>query len=328
MMEIDRKFKVILTDPGWPDMSCEEKKLGDIADLQMFRCRSEEELIRNCEDADALLVTYAPVSRHVIEKLKQCQVISVFAIGLDMVDVQAATEAKIPVTNVPDYCIEEVCDHTMALLLAAARKVVNYHRTVIQDKQWVHQLGKPIYRLREKSLGLIGFGKIPRAVAKRAQSFGLRVMAYDPYVMQKDFDHAGVIKAEIDDMLSQADFVSIHTPLTPETKELLNIDRLKLMKPSAVVINTSRGPIIEENALVRALKEGSIAGAALDVLQIEPPEEDNPLMNMENVILTPHAGFYSEEAIESLRSTAATAVRNVLMGQKPDNMVNPEVFKN
>lgn len=328
MAKTDRKFKVVLTDPGWPDTSIEESKLGDIADLKMFKCRSEEELIRDCEDADALLVTYAPVSRLVIEKLKKCQVISVFAIGLDMVDVQAATEAKIPVTNVPDYCIEEVCDHAMSLLLASARKVVYYHRTVIQDKMWVHQLGKPIYRLREKTLALIGFGKIPRAVAKRAHSFGLRVMAYDPYVEQKDFDNAGVIKAEIDAMLPQADFISVHAPLTPETKALLNMDRFRLMKPSAVVINTSRGPIIEENALEKALNEGLIAGAALDVLQIEPPEEDNPLMNMENVILTPHAGFYSEEAIETLRSTAAIAVRNVLIGQKPDNLVNPEVFKN
>jgi D-3-phosphoglycerate dehydrogenase len=174
---------------------------------------------------------------------------------------------------------------------------------------------------------LIGFGKIPRAVAKRAQSFGLRVVAYDPYVTQGEFDNAGVIKAEINDILPQADFISVHTPLTSETKELINMDRFKLMKRSAVIINTSRGPIIEEKALVKALDEGLIAGAALDVLQIEPPEKDNRLMDMGNVILTPHAGFYSEEAIETLRSTASLAVRKVLTGQQPDHLVNPEVLK-
>lgn len=181
--------------------------------------------------------------------------------------------------------------------------------------------------MRGKTLGLIGFGKIPRAVAKRAQSFGLQVMAYDPYVAQDDFDYAGVIKAEIDEILPQADFISIHTPLTSETKEIINMDRFKLMKRNAVIINTSRGPIIEEKALINALDDGLIAGAALDVLQIEPPGKDNRLMGMDNVILTPHAGFYSEESIEALRTTASLAVRKVLMGQQPDHLVNPEVLK-
>ena len=280
-------FKVALTDPGWPDAKYEAKQLDDIAELQIFHCRSEDELIQNCADMDALLVTYSPVTARVIEKLKKCRIISVYAIGLDMVDVKAATKAGIPVTNVPEYCIEEVCDHAMALLLAAARKVVYYHKTVIQDKKWIHQLGKPIYRLRDKKLGLIGFGKIPRAVAKRAQAFGMQVMAYDPYVGQEVFDKAGVIKAEIDDIMPQADFISIHTPLTPETAQLINMDRFKLMKPSAIIVNTSRGPIVAEKDLVSALDEGLIAGAALDVLQTEPPKHDNPLMNRDNVILTP-----------------------------------------
>ena len=326
MAEMLPRFKVVLTDPRWPDLSREEEHLSSIADLHRFNCQSEEELILNCADADALLVTYAPITRRVIDTLKKCQVISVYGIGVDMVDVQAATEAGIPVSNVPGYCIEEVCDHAMALLLTAARKVVFFHQSVVQDGQWKWQLAKPIYRLRGKTLGLIGFGKIPRAVATRAISFGLRVMTFDPYVTVVDCDKVGVVKTELDDLLRQADFVSIHAPLTPETKGLMNMDRFRLMKCTAVIINTSRGPVIEEKALVKALEEGWIAGAALDVLHTEPPNH-NPFIHMKNVILTPHAGFYSEEAVEELRATAALAVKRVLTGHHPDHLVNPDVSK-
>ena len=326
MSEILPRFKVVLTDPRWPDLSREEEYLSSIADLHRFNCQSEEELILNCTDADALLVTYAPVTRKVIDSLKKCQVISVYGIGVDMVDVQAATEAGIPVINVPSYCIEEVCDHAMALLLAVARKVVFFHQSVVQDAQWKWQLAKPIHRLRGKILGLIGFGKIPRAVAVRAMSFGLRVMTFDPYVTVADCEKAGVVKLELDDLLRQADFVSIHTPLTPETKGLMNTERFRLMKPTAVIINTSRGPVIDEKALVKALEEGWITGAALDVLQIEPPNQ-NPFIHMKNVILTPHAGFYSEEAVEELRATADLEVKRVLTGHHPNHLVNPRVLE-
>jgi len=327
MLDKPRRFKVVLTDAPYSDLGYEEKHLSNIADLYKFSCRSEEELILNCADADALLVTYASINRRVINNLKKCQVISVYAIGVDMVDVQAATEAGIPVTNVPGYCIEEVCDHAMALLLTAARKIVFYHQSVAKDEQWNWQLARPIYRLRGKTLGLVGFGKIPRAVAGRAMSFGLRVMTFDPYVSRTDCENAGVVKAKLDDLLQQADFISIHTPLTPETKGLITLDRFKLMKRTAVIINTSRGQVIEEKALVKALGEGWIAGAALDVLQIEPPAKENPLIHMKNVILTPHAGFFSEEAVEDLRSTAALEVRRVLTGQPPDHLVNPDALK-
>jgi D-3-phosphoglycerate dehydrogenase / 2-oxoglutarate reductase len=327
MLNTQRRFKVVLTDPRWADLQCEEKHLTDIADLNRFYCQSEEELILNCADADALLVTYAPITRRVIGSLKKCQVISVYAIGLDMVDVQAATEVGIRVTNVPEYCIEEVCDHAMALLLTAARKILVYHQSIVQDEQWNCRVAQPIYRVKGRTLGLIGFGKIPRAVTVRAMSFGLRVMAFDPYVAEADFDKAGVVKAELDDLLRQADFISIHAPLTSETKGLIDLDRFRLMKPNAVIISTSRGQIIEEKALVKALNEGWIAGAALDVLEIEPPVKDNPLMHMKNVILTPHAGFFSEEAVEELRSTAAKNVRSVLTGQEPAHLVNPGVLK-
>lgn len=326
-MDTLRRYKVVLTDVPYPDLRYEEEHLSNIADLHRFNCQSEEELILNCADADALLVRYASINGRVIRSLKKCQVISVYAIGLDMVDLQAATEAGIRVTNVPGYCIEEVCDHAMALLLTIARKIVFYNQSVVKDEKWNWQVAKPIYRLRGKTLGLIGFGKIPRAVATRAISFGFRVVTYDPYVTKADCDDAGVIKAELDDLLRQADFVSIHTPLTSETKDLMNLDRFRSMKSSAVIINTSRGQVIEERALVKALDEGWIAGAALDVLETEPPNSNNPLIHMKNVILTPHAGFYSEEAFKDLRSTAAMEVRRVLTGQQPHHLVNPDVLK-
>ena len=323
MVKPHRRFQVALTDPRWPNLRCEEEYLGDIAELRKFNCRSEDELIDRCAGADALLVTYAPITKKVIDHLKKCKVISVYAIGLDMVDVDAATQAGIPVAHVPDYCIEEVCDHAMALLLVLARKILVYHRIVVQDEQWNWRLAQPIHRLRGRTLGLIGFGKIPKAVAVRAMSFGLRVMAFDPYAADADFKSADVAKAGLEDLLRLSDFVSIHTPLTPETKGLINSARLQLMKPTAVIISTSRGPIVEEEALIRALDEGVIAGAALDVLEIEPPAKDNPLMSKNNVILTPHAGFYSEEAVEELRYTAAKNVRRILTGEKPENLANP-----
>ncbi|MBN1836499.1 MAG: C-terminal binding protein [Spirochaetales bacterium] len=325
-MGVHRRFKVALTDPNWNDVSSEKRQLGDIADVRRFKCRSEAEVIANCSDADALLVTYAPLTQTVIASLKNCRVISVFGIGVDMVDVQAATAAGIYVTNVPGYCIEEVCDHAMALLLAAARKVVFYHRSIVEAGQWSWQLGKPIYKLRGKTLGLVGFGKISRAVAERARSFGLRVLAFDPYVGSEDCERAGARKTELEELLAEADFVSVHVPLTQQSRGLIGVEQLRGMKRTATIVNTSRGAVINQQALVRALQEGWIAGAALDVLENEPPEADNPLMGMDNVILNPHAGFYSEEGTEDLRRSAALEVRRVLTGEQPENLVNRDVL--
>ena len=234
------KYKVVLTDPKWEDIKLEEEQLRDIADLFRYKCRSEEELIMNCADADALLVTYAPVTKKVIKSLKKCKVISVYAIGLDMVDLRAATESGILVTNVPGYCIEEVCDHAMALLLAMARKIVFYHNDIVQNKQWNYLNARPVYRLRGKLLGLIGYGKISRALAERAKSFGMRVMIFDPYVSNDECKNSNVIKANLDDIFRQSDYISIHTPLTSETKGLINKQYFKIMKSHAVIINASR----------------------------------------------------------------------------------------
>lgn len=319
-------FKVVLTDPGWPDFKCEQAQLGDLAEFQRFNCKTEEQVILNCADAHALLVTYAPITRRVIAELKQCRVISIFGIGVDMVDLPAATEAGVRVTNVPGYCVEEVCDHAMALLLAAARKIVFFHQGLKEDGQWKWRAGMPIYRLRGKTLGLLGFGKIPRAVAVRAMSFGLQVVVYDPNVNAMQCEQAGVRKMELEELLQVSDFLSIHTPLTATTRGFINAERLRLMKRTAILINTSRGPVVEEKALLRALEDGWIAGAALDVLQNEPPE-DIPFLDLKNVIVTPHAGFYSEEAVSELRSTAALEVKRVLTGQQPQHLVNPDVLK-
>ena len=323
-----KKYKVVLTDIPYPNLRYEEEHLSHIADLQRYNILSEEDIIINCKDADALLIRYSPITKKVIENLKKCKVISAYAIGVDTVDVPAATDAGIIVTNVPGYCTEEVCDHAMALLLAAARKIRIYNQSIVEDNQWDWQIAKPIYRLRGKTLGLLGYGRISRAMTTRALSFGLRVLVCDPYVSQADCDKDGVGKVGLNEMLQQSDFISIHTPLTSETKGLINLDRLRLMKPNAVIINVSRGQIIEEKALMTALREELIAGAALDVLEIEPPANDNPLTNMKNVILTPHAGFYSEEAFEELRTTAAMEVKRVLLGQRPHHIINPDILKN
>jgi len=327
MGSVSKKLKVILTDPKWHDLEYEENQLGDIAELERHNCKTEEELITNCIDADGLLVTYAPITAKVIKRLKKCKIISVFAIGLDMIDIKAATERGIPVTNVPNYCIEEVCDHTFALLLGAARKIQFYRDGIVKNGQWNYLTGKPINRLRGRTLGLLGFGKISRAVTIRAKAFGLDIIAFDPYISLEECEREGVALVKFDELLTKSDFISIHSPLTKETKGLINYKCFKLMKRSAIIVNASRGPIIVEKDLVKALDEQLIAGAALDVLEIEPPDRYNQLILRENVILTPHAGFYSEEAIRDLRLTAALQVRKVLMHQEPDYLVNPDVTK-
>jgi D-3-phosphoglycerate dehydrogenase len=242
---------------------------------------------------------------------------------VDTIDLDAATAAGIIVTNNPTYCIEEVAEHTMALLLSAARKITFYDRQV-RAGHWAVPPGKPIQRLAGSTLGLVGFGNIARQVAIRAASFGMKVLFADPFVKDGQFDAPGK-KMELMDMLKVSDFVSVHPPLTPQTRKSINDEAFNAMKPNAVIINCARGPVIDTDALVRALDAKKIAGAALDTTDPEPLPNPHPLRNRENVIINPHAAWYSEQAMVGLQAGAPGEVRRVLSGEWPINVVNKAV---
>jgi D-3-phosphoglycerate dehydrogenase len=281
--------------------------------------------LRVARDADALLATYAKITAEMIRQMTRCRIISRFGIGVDNVDIPAASERGIVVTKVPDYCIDEVSDHTMALLLSAVRKIP-FANSMVHAGKWEMPAVVPIHRLRGTVLGLVGFGRIPQLVAPKAKSFGMRVVSCDPYIPKEVFERAGVDSVEFGELLKISDYISIHSPLLPETQGLFNADAFRQMKPSAYLINTARGPIVDEAALAQALDAGQLAGAALDVMPKEPTT-DSPLFGRANVIITPHTSFYSEESLVDLQTKAAEEVVRVLQGEAPKNPVNPEALK-
>ena len=316
--------KVVLTDYVWESLDVEKTTLAGLAELVPLQTKKPEDFIAEAADCDALLNTYAgPITAEVMAKMPKCRIIARYGIGVDTIDLDAATEAGIIVTNNPTYCIEEVAEHTMALLLAAARKVVFYDR-LVRAGRWEVPPGKPLFRLAGATLGLVGFGNIARQVAVRAASFGMNVLFSDPFVKQGQFDVPGSA-AELGQVLGQSDFVSVHPPLTPQTRGMIGDDAFARMKPTAWVINCSRGPIVHTDALVRALDAGKIAGAALDTTDPEPLPNPHPLRDRDNVIINPHVAWYSETAMKGLQAGAPGEVRRVLTGTWPVNVVNRAV---
>jgi D-3-phosphoglycerate dehydrogenase len=318
------KAKVVLTDYVWESLDVEKKTLAGVAELVPLQTKKPEEFIAQAADCDALLNTYAgPITGDVMSKMPKCKIIARYGIGVDTIDLAAATQAGIIVTNNPTYCIEEVAEHTMALLLACARKVAFYDR-MVRGGAWAVPPGKPMFRLAGSTLGLIGFGNIARQVAVRAAAFGMKVLYADPFVKDGQFQEPGR-KMELDDLLKEADFVSVHPPLMPQTRKMINDDAFSRMKPTAFIINCSRGPIIDTDALVRALDAKKIAGCGLDTTDPEPLPDPHPLRGRENVIINPHVAWYSEMAMVGLQAGAPGEVRRVLAGQWPINVVNPAV---
>ncbi len=316
-------FKVVITDHVFPSLEIEHALLGAIgAEVVSMQATSAEDLLGAAADADALLVCYAPVTRRVIERLGRCRIIARYGIGVDNVDVNAATARGIVVTNVPDYCIDEVSDHALTLLLACVRKVPFLDRRV-RAGAWDARDAVPMHRLRGRVLGLVGFGQIPRRLAEKARALGLELLGFDPYVGAEEMTRYHTAKAPLEELLARADFVSVHAPLMTETRGMIGEAELRAMKPTAYLINTARGPIVAEEALIRALRERWIAGAALDVLETEPPPRESALRALETIILTPHVAFYSEESVQELQRKAAENVVRVLSGDAPRYPVNP-----
>ena len=320
------QLQVAVSDSVFPNLEPARAVLSKIgAQLTLAEEPKPEAIMRVAKDADALFATYAKITAEMIRQMTRCRIISRFGIGVDNVDIPAATERGIVVTKVPDYCIDEVSDHTMALLLSAVRKIP-FANSMVHAGRWEMPAVVPIHRLRGTVLGLMGFGRIPQLVAPKAQSFGIRVVSFDPYVPKDVFERAHVQSVEFSELLKISDYISIHSPLLPETQNLFNADAFRQMKPNAYLINTARGPIVDEAALAHALDAGQLAGAALDVMPKEPPS-GSPLFGRPNVIITPHTSFYSEESLVDLQTKAAEEVVRVLKGEAPKNPVNPEALK-
>jgi D-3-phosphoglycerate dehydrogenase / 2-oxoglutarate reductase len=317
---------VAVTDSVFPNLDPAREVLSKIdADLHLASESKPEAILKVAKDADAILTTYAKVTADMIPQLSRCRIIGRFGIGVDNVDIPAATGKGIVVTRVPDYCLDEVSDHAVALLLAVVRKIP-FLNARAHSGIWEMKAAVPIHRLRGTTLGLVAFGQIPQLVAPKAKSFGMHVVTYDPYVPQEVLTKAGVERVEFDELVKISDYISIHTPLMPATHHMFNMDVFRRMKPTAYIVNTARGPIIDEAALAEALDKKAIAGAALDVMEKEPTTS-SPLFGRDNVLITPHSSFYSEESLVDLQTKAAEEVVRVLTGQAPRNPVNPEALK-
>lgn len=317
------KRKVVISDYYYEDLEMERGVLAQIPEVELldYHCKTEEEVIEKAGDADILIVQFAPITRKVIAHLKKCRLIVRYAIGVDNIDVAAATEQGIYVANVPDYSLDEVSNHAVALLMASIKKLPALARHVKEGK-WDYSLVKPLYRMDGKTLGLVGFGRIPALVAEKLSGFHLRIVAYDPYVDSEVARRVGVELVDLDTLLTESDYISVHCPLTESTRGMFDKTAFQKMKKTAFFINTARGGVVCEEDLIKALEAGELAGAALDVCEQEPIAPGNPLLHMDNVIVTPHVAWYSEEAVKSLQKKVAEEAARVLRGEKPLHPVN------
>jgi D-3-phosphoglycerate dehydrogenase / 2-oxoglutarate reductase len=298
------------------------------ADIVEIAAKSEDDFVKEARDADALYAKGRRITKRIIDGLERCKVIALGSVGVDSVDVAAATARGIPVTNVPDTFIEEVADHAMMLILATYRRLTTMDR-MVREGRWTE--GRPLLsqfpRLMGQTLGFIAFGHVARAVAARARAFGLHLLAYDPYVEELVLSQHGVEPVNLTELLQRSDIVSMHAPSTPDAHHLMKEHHFRMMKPEALYISTGRGPTTDEAALIKALKEGWIAAAGLDVLDQEPPDPNNPLLKMDNVILTPHVASASARFDPVRKRRVGQEIALVLSGRWPRSCVNPAVLE-
>lgn len=322
-----RRFHVLITDYAWPDVEIERRTLAEV-DAELIVAEKAQQnaaglaALARQHQVEAIMTNWAKVPREVIAASGKCRIVSRLGIGLDNIDVAYCTEVRIPVTNVPDYCLIEVAEHALALLLSLSRKVSFYHQ---QTKQGTYQLqaGPKLRRIEGQTLGIVGLGNIGRKLAAKALSLGLRIVATS---RSRKEPMPGVEFVSLDELLARSDYVSLHTPFTPDTKQMIGAAQFAQMKPSAYLINTARGGLIDHAALAAALDSGKLAGAALDVQDPEPPDLSQPPYSDPRVIVTPHAAFVSEESLENLRRRVARQVAVRLTGGMPENVVNPSVL--
>jgi D-3-phosphoglycerate dehydrogenase len=314
---------VAVTDHVFDDLVIEQRLLDAAGHELRFdgNARTVAEVRARVAGADAVLNCYAEMPGEVFDALDGCRVIARYGIGVDTIDLDAATGKGILVTNVPDYCIDEVSDHALALLLSLARGTVRFARST-REGTWSVGAGPVLHRLRGRTLGLIGFGRIARALAVKAAAVGFRIVAFDPYVEAATMRGQGAEARTLEELLDEADAISIHAPLTPRTQHLLGAEQFARMRPEVIVVNTSRGGLIDTDALRAALDAGRLGGVALDVLETEPPDPGDPLLRHPDVILTPHAAFASRESVAELRRKAVEQVLAALDGRVPPYALN------
>ena len=311
--------RVIITDHSFPHVDLEREIIesaGFALETIQPICKTEDDIIRACGKADALLVQWAPVTRRVLEALPNVRCIVRYGVGVNNFDLDAARDLGVVAANVPDFCVEEVANHALAMILSLCRRIPQDHHQILRGGWGVNPF-RPIYALTELTLGLVSFGKIARNLARKAATLGFAIIAQDPYVDKSVFEEYQTERVEFAELIEGADIVSLHCPLIPETTHLMNREVFSRMKPGAILVNTSRGPVVHEEALIEALKAGTLGGAGLDVFEEEPLPPGSPLRTFPNVILTSHAASVSEKAVELLQRKAAEAARDFLEGKDP-----------
>jgi D-3-phosphoglycerate dehydrogenase len=325
-----RRFKVVRVDtianimPELVNLATEAEELATVnAQIMFADCTTEGEIIEATKDADAIITTEAQITRRVLQASPKCRVVVRYGIGFDVIDVDAATDNGIVVVNIPDYCLEEVSNHAITLILACAKKLILLNNTLKQSS-WIacKQLQSPMGAIYGQTLGIIGCGNIGQLTSKKGRCFGLRILGYDPYVTESLVEECGITLVSLAELLEKSDFISLHVPLNKETRHLIGGKQFKMMKPTAYFINTARGAIVEEASLIKALKGKWIAGAGLDVFEEEPIDPEHILLKMDNVIITPHSASYSGISYERLKRSVAQEVARVLIRRWPKNVVN------
>ncbi|REE75450.1 D-3-phosphoglycerate dehydrogenase [Rhodococcus wratislaviensis] len=321
-------FKVYVSDYDYPDLEIERSVLEPIgAEVLGLQCRTGHGLGELARDADAIIQQYAKIDATTINALERCKVIARYGIGVDILDVEAATNAGIVVTNVPDYCIEEVADHSISMAFTLIRSIPAYDRATKSGTWHWASWNQPVRRMRGSVFGFVGFGRIAQNMARKLAAFGLDLVAYDPFVSESLMRTHGVRKTELAELLEVADVVDVMCPWTPATHHLIDEAALLSMKPGALLVNCARGKVVDNDALYKALISGHLAGAALDDTEEEPAKQDswspdqNPLFGLDNCVITPHVAYISQEALDECRLTAAQNVRAVLLGEQPLNPV-------
>lgn len=319
-------FKVVVTDHEFADFGPEEAVLATIGIVPIVApAKDEDTLVAFCRDADGVINEYAQVTARVIGAMERCRVISRYGIGLNTIDVESATANGIAVANSPDSSINEVSEHAIALLMACARGVGAFSASIRRGAWGGYSIAAPLRRMQGRVLGLVGFGRIPQALARKMAGFDFRVLACDPHVDPQVAAGLGVRLVGLDELCAEADLISVHCPLTDETRHLVGAAQFAAMKPGVIFVNTARGPVVDEAALVAALRDGRVGAAGLDVFETEPLPADHVLARMDNVVLTPHAAWYSEESEVDIRSKTARNVVEALSGRFPTYLANPAV---
>jgi D-3-phosphoglycerate dehydrogenase len=317
-------MKVVVADYEFPNLNPDKEALKEISGLELVdaKCTNEDELIAACSDTDGLLNQYNYITPRVIDSMKNCKAISTYGIGVDKINVEAATRKGIYVCNSPEYNQYEVCDHTVMLILALSRQLVQLDRAIHKGVYGVMKIDNALVRPYGQTLGFIGFGRIAKQIAEKMKIFGMKAICYDPFLTAEQCEAGGATKMELDDVMKNADFVSINVSLTEQTRHMIGAHELGLMKPTAYLINCGRGAIVDEAAMVKVLQEKRIYGAALDTFEVEPILPGHPLLDLDNVITTPHSAWNTKESMYSMQYVAARQIALVLQGKKPEHCVN------